>query len=85
MLNPFDILNYPWKDIQITLTPLLKGIWWLGIGAWVGGLSERTISSYTSNQSFNATEIGLITIALIMALCWLSFGLLFHSINQSKR
>ena len=82
---PFNISKYPWTEIQITLTPILKGIWWLGIGAWVGGLSERIITSYTSNQSFNATEIGLIIIALIMALCWLSFGLLFHSINQSNR
>jgi hypothetical protein len=82
---PFNISKYPWTEIQITLTPILKGIWWLGIGAWVGGLSERIITSYTSNQSFNATEIGLIIIALIMALCWLFFGLLFHSINQSNR
>ena len=82
---PFNISKYPWAEIQITLTPILKGIWWLGIGAWVGGLSERTISSYTSNQSFSAIEIGLIIIALIMTLCWLSFGLLFHSINQSNR
>lgn len=85
MFNPFDIPNYPWKYIQTSLTPLLKGIWWLGIGAWVGGLTERITTSYTSNNNINANELGLIVIATLIALGWLSFGLLFQSREKCNR
>lgn len=85
MFNPFDILNYPWKDIQTSLTPLLKGIWWLGIIAWIGGLSERITTSYISDYNINASELSLIVIATLIAIGWLSFGLLFHSLKQSDR